>query len=66
MDKGFKISDLDRTTLEFAKEKAWGFKFMCKTTKKGKIEENCYARMESLFNHFINELDRLEKEEEEK
>lgn len=56
MKKDFNINQLDETTLRFAIEKAWAFKFMCKDTKAGRIEAEAYERVEDTLKHFLEEI----------
>ena len=58
MKEGFKISDLDKTTLEFAIEKAHAYEFMCKDTKEGRTLAHAYSKMQSTLTHFLQELDK--------
>ena len=55
MKSDFNINQLDETTLRFAIEKAWAFRFMCKDTKAGRIEAKAYERVENILKHFLKE-----------
>lgn len=56
MKNDFNINQLDETTLRFAIEKAWAFRFLCKDTKAGRIEAKAYERVENVLKHFLKEI----------
>ena len=56
MKNDFNINQLDETTLRFAIEKAWAFRFMCKDTKAGRIEAKAYERVDNVLKHFLEDV----------
>ena len=58
MDKDFKISQLDKTTLKFAIEIAWQMEFTCKNTKEGRTLSHAYSSIQNILNHYLQELDK--------
>ena len=61
MKKGFEVNQLDKTTLEFAIEKAWSFEFMCKKTKEGRTEARAYNRVQEILKYFLQEISETTK-----
>jgi hypothetical protein len=55
MDKDFDVKKLDIDTLKFAIEIAWGFEFMCKKTKQGRVQAECFSRVEKTLQHYLIE-----------
>jgi hypothetical protein len=58
MNKDFNIKDLDKTTLEFAIEKAWGFGMLCKNTKEGRIKAQAYNQIKDNLQYFLDEINK--------
>lgn len=56
MKDGFSVEQLDKTTLEFAIEKVWAYRFTCKNTKTGRIQAEAFERVESTLKHFLKEI----------
>lgn len=66
MDENFKIEQLDKTTLEFAIEKAWHFELNCKNTKEGKTRAHAFSSVQKILTHFLQEISNTDKTNPEK
>jgi len=60
MEKDFQVKNLDKTTLKFAIEKAWSFGVLCKETKEGRIQAKAFNQVQSILEHFLQEVENLE------
>jgi hypothetical protein len=59
MKPSIDVKNLDKDTLEFAIQTAWGFKVLCKNTKEGQIKASAYAQVESVLEHYLQQIEQI-------